>query len=130
MNDELDIIDDSTVGTDFFIQGKPLTVNDYLDGVADVLQRIVNTGDFEVGANTLRSMSNIGHAIGISKAKLLHGMWILWESNKKDFDSFCQYIIDFGGLSSAVIIGRYIDAWEAVLLAPKQIGRASCRERV
>lgn len=122
MTDELDVIDGSTMVEDtFFIDGKSKHLDDYLDGVNEVLTLIEQTGDFEIGANTLRSMSNVGHAIGISKAKLLHGMKELWEQSGRGYDDFCQYVIDFGHLSSAVIVGRYIDAWDAVIHSPATV---------
>lgn len=120
--DEIDIVDDGTiVGETFFIDEKVHSVYDYLDGVGDVIAEIVTTGDFEIGANTLRSMSNIGHAIGISKAKLLHDMLEIWVASGRTEEDYYQYVIDFGHLSSRLIIGRYIDAWSAFLKAPTSL---------
>ena len=122
MADEIDIVDSNSVlDSNFYIDGNTHTITDYLDGVNEVLVNIHDTGDFEVGANTLRSMSNVGHAIGVSKAKLLHGMYELWSITGRDFDSFCQYVIDFGHLSSRVIISRYIGAWDAIIKAPIEL---------
>lgn len=120
--DEIDIVDDGTIVDDvFFIESKVHSVYDYLDGIQNVIVQIADTGDFEIGANTLRSMSNIGHAIGISKAKLLHDMSVLWVESGRSLEDYYQYVIDFGHLSSPIIIGRYIDAWSAFLKAPESL---------
>lgn len=116
--DELDVIDDSKVDDVFFIENKAHSIFDYLDGIQNVVTEMQETGDFEVGANTLRSMSSIGHAIGLSKAKLLHDMMAIWQKSGRLEDDFYQYVIDFGKMSNKVVIGRYIDAWAAFLRTP------------
>lgn len=117
MQDDTDITtaDSNTIDGDFFIQGERHTVNDYLDGISIVLNEIETTGSFTIGANTLRSMTAIGHAIGISKAKLLHGMYMLWNGTE---EAFYEYIMHQALLSSRILIERYIGAWKAVLHVP------------
>lgn len=119
MDDNLTVIDDTNADEVFYIDSKAHSVYDYLESIQDVILQIQSTGNFDIGANTLRSMSSIGHAIGLSKAKLLHGMKTLW-INERDEDSFYQYVIDFGHLSSRIIIDRYINAWDAYMIVPKE----------
>ena len=119
MDDDLTVIDDTNADTVFYIDSKSHTIYDYLDSVQGVIDQIGSTGDFNIGANTLRSMSSIGHAIGLSKAKLIHGMKQLWIAEKYE-ESFYQYIIDFGHLSSRIIIDRYTNAWDALVIVPKE----------
>jgi len=115
---ELDI---AIVDQQFYVNNLPVTVREYLDSVDHILNQIQSTGDFEIGANTVRSMSSIGHAIGISKAKLLHGMWTLWkETQDPDGNSFFIYAAEFCNMQT-LVVQRYIQAWEAVLIAPKAL---------
>ena len=118
--DELTVLDTQVADELFYIDGKSHSVQDYLSGVDMVLHEIESTGDFEIGANTVRSMSSVGHAIGISKAKLLHGMWTIWQERMKadSEDAFFNYVSEFCGMTNRVVVQRYIQAWEAVLIAP------------
>lgn len=120
--DSLVTLDTEIVDEMFYVNGNSHTLQDYLAGVDSVLNQIQDSGDFEIGANTIRSMSSIGHAIGISKAKLLHGMWNLWQDQMqaKTEDSFFEYVADFAGMNNRVVVQRYIQAWDAVLFAPKE----------
>src|SRR5512145_350126 len=119
MSDEIELLDERVSDDVFYIDSKRLSVYDYLEGVDTVLSK-VREGDFELGINTLRSMSSIGHAIGISKAKLLHGMYQIWTAaHKENSDKkFFKYIAEFGLLRNRTIIERYINTWDAFLQEP------------
>ena len=115
MNDDLEIQSTKTEET-FFQNGTSHTVQDYLDGVDTLLEEIASTGDFDIGANTIRSMVSASHAVGVSLAKLLHGMKCVWDKTM-DSDDFYTYIQEFSHLKQ-ITISRYIDAWSAVAQVP------------
>lgn len=115
MTEELDL---SLGVTDqyFFMNNKQHTIEEYLDGVDGVLETIKSTGDFEIGVNFVRSASAASRAVGLSMAKLLHGMLQMWDRES----SFYEYMQEFTSLSM-LTIGRYINAWEGLQQVPLQL---------
>lgn len=116
MADELEVID-TTVDSTFFIDNHKFTSQDVMQGVDNLLEEIKNTGEFELGANALRSMSGIARVTGWASSKLCHGMLQQWIADGREEDKFYDYLRDFTHLKR-LIIERYIAAWDAVTKLP------------
>lgn len=117
MTDELEVIDTS-VDNIFFVDNHKFTSADVMEGVDNLLEEIKTTGEFELGANALRSMSGIARVTGWASAKLCHGMMNLWVAQGHDADRFYDYIKDSTHLKQ-LIVERYISAWDAVVKLPE-----------
>lgn len=113
MAEEFDIV--TTTDAVFFRDNQALTVYDYLDGIDAVLVEISKSDDMEIGINVLRSLVASVAATGKSLAKLLHGMSKLWKSD----NDFLEYVGEFVHISPTVV-SRYIDAWDAYTMIPKE----------
>jgi len=105
--------------TFFYLNGESHTVQEYLDGVDDVLNNIRKNQDFTYGFTALRSMTSLVHVVGVSSAKLLHGMKSIWDEAQIDEDFFDYAMQEFP--LSRLTMQRYIAAWEATLVAPKEL---------
>lgn len=116
MADELEVIDTS-VDNIFFVDNHKFTSADVMDGIDNLLEEIKTTGEFELGANALRSMSGIARVTGWASAKLCHGMMNLWVAQGHDADRFYDYIKDSTHLKQ-LIVERYISAWDAISKLP------------
>lgn len=116
MADELEVIDTS-VDNIFFVDNHKFTSADVMEGVDNLLEEIKTTGEFELGANALRSMSGIARVTGWASAKLCHGMMNLWVAQGHDADRFYDYIKDSTHLKQ-LIVERYISAWDAINKLP------------
>lgn len=116
MADELEVIDTS-VDNIFFVDNHKFTSADVMEGVDNLLEEIKTTGEFELGANALRSMSGIARVTGWASAKLCHGMMNLWVAQGHDADRFYDYIKDSTHLKQ-LIVERYISAWDAISKLP------------
>lgn len=117
MTNDLEVIDTS-VDTQFFVDGHRFTSNDVLSGVDTLLNQVRETGEFEPVADAIRSMSAIAQVTGWAAAKALHGASKIWAEQGHDPDRFSTYFRDNTHLSS-LVIERYIRAWEAVTQLPQ-----------
>lgn len=113
MTDELDMAEDTSDNT-FFINGNEKSIVEALEGVDGLLDTIAEQGDFDAGANALRSMYAAGRAISHSMVKLCHGMYYLWKDSGRDAEQFWAWMQDATPLKR-ITIERYIHAWEAYL---------------
>ena len=116
MSKDTDVLDMAEEQSDetFFIDSKEFAISDALNGIDAVLTRIEESGDFDIGANTLRSMYAAGRAIAHSTVKLCHGMHRLWTQAGRDPDQFWMWMQDVTPIKK-ITIERYINAWEAYL---------------
>lgn len=105
--------------TFFYLNGEAHTIQEYLDGVDEVLDNIRENQDFRYGFTALRSMTSLVQVVGISSAKLLHGMKQLWDEAGIQEDFFEYAIQDFP--LSKLTMQRYIAAWEATVIAPPEL---------
>lgn len=108
-----DIIDNPVTNSMISIDKKTYSIQDFLDGVEDVLEVVEKTDNFDAGLRLLQGMSGLSQAAGLSLAKLLHGMHLLWMAKGQDSNEFFDMLGGFTTLKR-ITLERYIDAWEAL----------------
>ena len=113
MSSDIELVTD-VVDNTFFVNETELSTNDVLDGVDLLLIEIHKTGEFERGADAIRSMHGAIRAAGWGSAKLIHGMKKEWLEQGRDDDRFLDYMQDMTPLKR-IVIERYILAWQAVM---------------
>lgn len=91
------------------------SMQDFLEGVETVLERIDQTGDFEVGMKVLKGMTALSQAAGLSLAKLLHGMYTRWPDD--DEDGFYDELAGYTTIKR-ITVERYVNAWSALQVVP------------
>ena len=106
----------------FYINAQPITLHDVMEGVDDICKQIDATGDFEYGVTAIRSMATAGRIMGISLARLLHGMNNIWYAKGYEDDLY-DYLAASISIKR-ITFDRYIKAWDAVLQAPAQYQEA------
>jgi len=111
--DDLDMSDETSDEL-FFINDKETSIQQALESVENLLMKIEDTDDFNLGADVLRSMYAAGRAIGHSMVKLCYGMFSIWEASGRDMEQFWGYMQDNTPLKR-ITIERYIKAWDAYL---------------
>ena len=124
MSDELDIIPVDTADSYFFVNGVEHNVHEYLDTVSGILTRVEETEDYEYGLGALRSMVSFGSAVGWGVAKLMHGLYTIWQKNGHDSIKFLPYLRDIGCPYADTTVNRYIEAWQATLEVPVYVADA------
>ena len=106
-------------GSSFSLSNNGMTVDislkDMLDGVDALLMQAEKDKDFEPAVHAINSMATAGRVMGISLAKLLHGMNAMWDEDGDLYD-YLQSHINIGKTTFT----RYIRAWEAVTQAPEE----------
>jgi hypothetical protein len=103
----------------YYMDGEYHSLQEHLDGVDEVLDNIRTNKDFTYGFTALRSMTSMVQVVGITSAKLLHGMKQIWDAAKIDADFFEYATQDFP--LKEVTMRRYIAAWDATLQAPAEL---------
>lgn len=110
-----DIIDNPVARLDIQIDRKHYSIQDFLDGVESVLEVVKKTDNFDVGLRLLQGMSGLSQAAGLSLAKLLHGLHLLWMNKENaDEDEFFDMLAGCMTLKR-ITLERYIDAWDALV---------------
>jgi len=96
-----------------------ISLKDMLDGVDALLLNVQQQHDFSPAIHAINSMATAGRVMGISLAKLLHGMDRLWNEDS-DLYEYIQSHISI----KRITFQRYIKAWEAVTQAPEEYQEA------
>lgn len=110
-----DIVTETIQDTSIQIDKHKYSMQDFLEGVDTVLEKIDETGDFEVGMKVLKGMTALSQAAGLSLAKLLHGMYTRWPDD--DEDEFYDELAGYTTIKR-ITVERYVNAWSALQVVP------------